>query len=232
LQFGGASCEDLLINAYSKDLRMKALHAVDRATPRKKKEVVRTFGVSLAALKRWLKRRREGEEYLRAKPSPGRTPRILSTLQQRRALLTTTPGERRRYPRAPLPDVGRGWGVRVSVATMSRAVRKLAWSFKKDAGSHRARREGERCLARTLERDGAGRRQGSAGPAPATLASPDFNPIEEAFSKVKSIFKKAKARTPEALFEATHQALSAVSTEDARGFFSHCGYGKRQALPI
>src|SRR5215203_5634397 len=76
---------------------MKALHAVDRATPRKK-VVVRTFGVSLAALKRWLKRRREGEEYLRAKPSPGRTPRILSTLQQRRTLLTTTPGERRRYP--------------------------------------------------------------------------------------------------------------------------------------
>ena len=123
-------------------------------------------------------------------------------------------------------------GVRVSVATMSRAVRKLAWSFKKDAGSHRARREGERCLARTPERDGAGRRQGSAGPAPATLASPDFNPIEEAFSKVKSIFRKAKARTPEALFEATHQALSAVTIEDARGFFSHCGYGKRQALPI
>jgi transposase len=109
LQFGGASCEDLLINAYSKDLRMKALHAVDGGTPRKK-EVVRTFGVSLVALKRWLKRRREGEEYLRAKPSPGRTPRILSTLQQRRALLTTTPRERRRYPRAPLPDVGRGWG--------------------------------------------------------------------------------------------------------------------------
>src|SRR5215203_7326380 len=78
---------------------MKALHAVDRATPRKK-VVVRTFGVSLAALKRWLKRRREGEEYLRAKPSPGRTPRILSTLQQRRTLLTTTPGERRRYPTA------------------------------------------------------------------------------------------------------------------------------------
>jgi transposase len=62
LQFGGASCEDLLINAYSKDLRMKALHAVDHGTPGKKKEeVVRTFGVSLAALKRWLKRRREGE---------------------------------------------------------------------------------------------------------------------------------------------------------------------------
>jgi hypothetical protein len=40
------------------------------------------------------------------------------------------------------------------------------------------------------------------------------------------------ARTREALFEATHQALSALTIEDARGFFSHCGYGKTQALPI
>jgi hypothetical protein len=49
---------------------------------------------------------------------------------------------------------------------------------------------------------------------------------------VKSILRKAKARTREALFEATHQALSAVTIEDARGFFSHGGYGKRQAVPI
>ena len=55
--------------------------------------------------------------------------------------------------------------------------------------------------------------------------SPDFNPIEEAFSKVKHFLRKAKARTLGALFEATHQALAAVTTEDARGFFGHCGYG-------
>ena len=54
--------------------------------------------------------------------------------------------------------------------------------------------------------------------------SPDFNPIEEAFSKVKSILRKAKARTLDLLFEATHHALSAITREDARGYFDHCGY--------
>lgn len=54
--------------------------------------------------------------------------------------------------------------------------------------------------------------------------SPDFNPIEQSFSKVKSILRKAKARTLEVLFEATHHALEAITSEDARGYFGHCGY--------
>jgi transposase len=54
--------------------------------------------------------------------------------------------------------------------------------------------------------------------------SPDFNPIEEAFSKIKGLVRKAEARTREALVEAIGWALSAVSSEDARGFFEHCGY--------
>ena len=54
--------------------------------------------------------------------------------------------------------------------------------------------------------------------------SPDLNPIEEAFSKVKGLLRKAKARTLELLFEATHRALSAITLEDARGYFEHCGY--------
>ncbi len=54
--------------------------------------------------------------------------------------------------------------------------------------------------------------------------SPDFNPIEEAFSKVKNLLRKAKARTLQALFEATAEALEAVSAGDARGYFEHCGY--------
>jgi transposase len=139
------------MNAYSKDLRLKVLAAVDRGTPRK--EVVRTFGVSLAALKRWLKRRREGEEYLKAKPSPGRTPRILSTLEERRALWAQLEANEDATLERHCELWERHRGVRVSVATMSRAVRKLGWSFKKVVGGHRARREGERRLARTPERD-------------------------------------------------------------------------------
>ena len=54
--------------------------------------------------------------------------------------------------------------------------------------------------------------------------SPDFNPIEEAFSKIKRLACKAEARTREALVEAIGLALSAVSSKDARSFFEHCGY--------
>ncbi len=54
--------------------------------------------------------------------------------------------------------------------------------------------------------------------------SPDFNPIEEAFSKVKGILRRVGARTRQALLRATGQALSAVSQRDAMGWFGHCGY--------
>ena len=62
--------------------------------------------------------------------------------------------------------------------------------------------------------------------------SPDMNPIEEAFSKVKTLLRKAKARTLEALFEATARALWAVSADDARGYFEHCGYEMPQDHPL
>ncbi len=54
--------------------------------------------------------------------------------------------------------------------------------------------------------------------------SPDLNPIEEAFSKIKNILRKLGARTHEALLEAMAEALSAVTPQDAAGWFDHCGY--------
>ncbi len=54
--------------------------------------------------------------------------------------------------------------------------------------------------------------------------SPDFNPIEDAFSKIKGLIRKAEARSREALLEAIGTAISALSAEDACGFFEHCGY--------
>jgi transposase len=54
--------------------------------------------------------------------------------------------------------------------------------------------------------------------------APDFNPIEEAFSKIKSALRKAQARNREALVEALRVAISAVTTRDAHGFFEHGGY--------
>jgi transposase len=60
--------------------------------------------------------------------------------------------------------------------------------------------------------------------------SPDFSPIEEAFSKLKALLRRAKARTREALIEAVGQALGVLTPEDARGWFDHCGYAVAQSL--
>ena len=54
--------------------------------------------------------------------------------------------------------------------------------------------------------------------------SPDLNPIEQVFSKIKNILRKLGARTHEALLEAMEEALSKVTPADAAGWFEHCGY--------
>lgn len=54
--------------------------------------------------------------------------------------------------------------------------------------------------------------------------SPDFSPIEEAFSKIKALLRKSAARVRGALVEAIGWAISRVTPEDAVGFFGHCGY--------
>ena len=57
----------------------------------------------------------------------------------------------------------------------------------------------------------------------------DFDPIEEAFSKIKGTVRQAGARTREALVEVLGEALSALNARDARGYFEHAGYRPQQA---
>lgn len=54
--------------------------------------------------------------------------------------------------------------------------------------------------------------------------SPDFNPIEMAFSKIKALLKKAAARSVLALWDAIREAIDAVTPNDARNYFTACGY--------
>ena len=58
--------------------------------------------------------------------------------------------------------------------------------------------------------------------------SPDFNPIEKAWSKLKQLLRAAKARTAEALDQAITEALKAITPENAAAWFRHCGYGLQQ----
>jgi transposase len=54
--------------------------------------------------------------------------------------------------------------------------------------------------------------------------SPDLSPIEEAFAKLKTLLRRAAARSREALDAAIAHALDQISPADARGYFAHCGY--------
>jgi transposase len=54
--------------------------------------------------------------------------------------------------------------------------------------------------------------------------SPDMNPIERCWSKIKTFLRAAKARTREALEAAIKQAIATVTESDARAWFKHCGY--------
>lgn len=64
---------------------------------------------------------------------------------------------------------------------------------------------------------------------PLPAYSPDLNPIEKMWSKVKALLRKAEARTVEALDQAVQHALQAVSPSDAEGWFASCGYTASQA---
>jgi transposase len=54
--------------------------------------------------------------------------------------------------------------------------------------------------------------------------SPDLNPIEKCWSKIKTSLRKAKARTVEALEQALKEAFASITESDARAWFAHCGY--------
>lgn len=54
--------------------------------------------------------------------------------------------------------------------------------------------------------------------------SPDLEPIEKMWSKVKALLRSAEARTPEELIKANGNALAEVTAKDALGWFVSCGY--------
>jgi transposase len=60
--------------------------------------------------------------------------------------------------------------------------------------------------------------------------SPDFTPIEQAFSKLKAILRHRAARTRDALLDALAVGLRAISPDDAHGWFRHAGYTAHSSL--
>src|SRR5262245_28979253 len=115
---------------YSADLRERLLRAVDAGLPQA--EAARLFGVGTTTLKRWQRQRRETGT-LAPKPRPGRTPLIGAELR------SALEAQVRAAPDATLGEHCATWererGVRVSEATMSRALRRLGWPLKKRRSS-------------------------------------------------------------------------------------------------
>ena len=115
------------MKAYSEDLRKRIVEAVERGMG--KSEVARTFGVGLSSVKRYVGMAREGRPLTPKKP-PGLRPKID---EQSKRLLEADLQER---PAATLPqrrEFLKGVaGVRVSDSTISRAIKRLGWSRKKD----------------------------------------------------------------------------------------------------
>jgi len=116
------------MRAYSMDLRERVLAAVDRGTPRK--EVVRTLRVSEPTIRRYLRLRRETGS-VAPKPPPKRTFSIGQSVEQRRALWK----QLEEHDDATLERHCQLWEskqkVKVSISTMSRAIRRLGWTLKK-----------------------------------------------------------------------------------------------------
>jgi transposase len=108
------------------DVREKVLRAVDQGYPRG--EIVKLLGVSLATIKRYLKQRRETGS-IAPKAIPGRTPQKLGLLQAELV------AQLRAHDDWRLEDHCHLWeqthGVKVSTATMSRAIKRLGWTRKK-----------------------------------------------------------------------------------------------------
>jgi transposase len=117
------------MRAYSMDLRERVLAAVERGTPRK--EIVRTLGVSEPTIRRYLRLRRETGS-VAPKPPPKRPFSIGQSVEQRRALWK----QLEEHNDATLEKHCQLWernqGLKVSISTMSRAIRhRLGWTLKK-----------------------------------------------------------------------------------------------------
>ncbi len=126
-----SNCKAVMLqsmNAYSKDLRLKVLAAVERGVPRR--EVSGLLGISLATISRYVKLKSSGED-VAPKPSPGRTAKIFGGSGHGGALWRQLENDTATL-REHCELLEKERGVSVSVATMSRAVRKLGWTFKKD----------------------------------------------------------------------------------------------------
>ena len=229
------------MKAYSQDVRQRVLRVVDAG--HSLAEVAKTFAVSVATIKRSLNHRRE-TGHVKPKAIPGR-PAVKAAVLQARLLpqLEAYPDATREEHRQMFQAA---YDIEASPASMtliaSLSLEGIGEALILDGAADAAAFEAyiEQMLAPSLRPGqiaildnlsihlGSRVKQAIEARGCRLLLlpaySPDFSPIEEAFSKVKSVLRRAGARTREALQEAVAQALDLVTAQDARGWFLHCGH--------
>jgi transposase len=116
------------MNAYSEDLRKKIVEALRRGTG--KSEAARSFGVSLSSVKRYARMAQEGKPLAPKKRRPGSRPKMDESARR----LLESDMEKR--PGATLPQrceyLQKVAGLKVSESTVSRMLRRVGWTRKKD----------------------------------------------------------------------------------------------------
>ena len=144
------------------------------------------------------------------------------------------------HPDATLKEIKQRLGLDVSLSTVDRWLKKLELSFKKSVCTPPSRTWVREALLPGLRKgDIVVMDNLPAHKRPAVRAmieeagcevwllpaySPDWNPIEMMWSKVKQLIRGAEARRFDALVCAVFRAMGAVTADDAAGFFRHCGY--------
>jgi len=194
--------------AYSDDLRGKILRAYERGRLGLE-AVAEQFGVSYGHTKKirrqqWQSGRMERPPQSRHGPVSRVTPEVEEQLRS----------ELRRQPDLTLRELGE----RLEQSRQLRLSRTRLWEVLQRLGLRRKK---------IAPRHRAGRCAGTAATNQLLYLppySPDFNPIEQAWSKVKQLLRAAKARTVPLLDDAVTAALAAITPDNAVGWFRHCGY--------
>jgi transposase len=214
------------MKAYSQDLRQRVLFAIDQGDSQA--EVAEIFAISVSTIKRYLKARRETGQVL-PKAIPGRRAVKGAALQQ--GLLAQLEA----HPDATGEARCQMWeertGIKVSTASISLdgAADGVAFELYIEQILAPSLHPGQIVILDKLSIHlGARVKQAIEAHGCRLLFlpaySPDLSPIEEAFSKLKSVLRRAGGRTREALQETIATALDRISATDAHGWFTHCGF--------
>src|SRR5438477_80131 len=185
------------MKAYSEDLRLRVVAAVDGGMPRA--AVARVFEVGSATITRYLRLRRETGGL---GPRPRHGPPPIKTLT--------------------LDGFGPG-------LLLDGALNRAAFEAYVDQILAPTLRPGQIVVADNLRAHDSDAARAAIEARGAELwflpgYSPDLNPIEEGFAKLKAQLRRDEPRTDAAVSAAIWQARRTVTPGDARGFFTHCGY--------